>query len=145
MPNKNLASPEAITPQTQEITVTGFNPNILQLATDSLSKEVELVDVNLSVKNWDTTKINEFPRAVYLGTQSMPAIDDKTGEVKQLECAFFMDNKKDIYFKAAYQFVKAVRYLPVGANFYAKFLSVEKISNGNKAETFLVKQYQVVK
>ncbi len=135
-------SKELITLQTQEISL-GLNPLALQVATDSLSKKVELVDVNLCFKNWDTSKIAEFPRAVYLGTDFMPCQDEKSGQEKLLETAFFMDEAKNMYYKAAYQFVKAVKRLPVGTNFSAKFAGTEKISNGNKAETFVIKQFTI--
>jgi hypothetical protein len=129
---------QVITPQTQEIT-TGFNPALLELASASLALPAKAVDVNLSVRNWDTSKIVEFERAVFLGCDFMPAVDEKTQTEKQLEVAFFMDTNKNIFYKAAYQFVKAVKRLSAGANFSAKFEGSEKISNGNKAEMFTVK------
>lgn len=128
-----------ITPQTQEITL-GVNPVALASAAESLEKEAKLVEVNLSFKNWDTSKIVEFPRAVFLGIRFMPCAGEN-GEEKLLETAFFMDSSKNLYYKAAYKFVKAVKLLPVNANFSAKYLGSEKIANGNKAETFCVMQY----
>jgi hypothetical protein len=146
MQNQNieLAEPSALTHRTQEIVVTGFNPAILQTAVKSLTQPVEEVGANLSLKNWDTSKRTKFERAVYLGASLMPAFNESTGEEKQLETVFFMDAEFNIWYKAAYQFVKAVKMLPIGTNFTAEFLGVEKIGNGNKAETFCIKQLQIV-
>jgi hypothetical protein len=139
-----LVAPAALSFQTQEIVVSGFNPAVLQMAAQSLTKQAEVLDVNLSMKNWDTSKQSEFKRCVYLGSEMMPAQSETTGEEKLLETAFFMDEKFNIWYKAAYQFVKAVKMLPIGTNFTAKFKGVEKIGNGNKAETFEIKQLRLI-
>ena len=139
-----LVEPQVITLETQKIVVSGFNADTLLIAAQSLKKEAEVVDGNLSMKNWDTSKKVEFERCVFLGCDMIPTQGTESEPEKMLETAFFMDADFNIWYKAAYQFVKAVRMLQVGANFTAKFVGVEKISNGNKAECFEIRQLRLI-
>lgn len=135
---------EILTLKTQEVSA-GFNPLFLEKAKQSMTNKAEVLPVNLSMKNWATDKITEFKRAVFLGIEKMNCLNEKTGEIEGRDAAIFMDEKSNIYYKVAYQFVKAVRNLPLYANFSAKFAGIEKIGNGNKAETFIVNLYKEVK
>lgn len=129
--------------KTQEVSVQ-FNQNILEMAVSNLEKKTEISQVNLCFRNWDVEKEKEFEKSVFLGVRTMQLVDEKTGEEKELETALFMTSDKQVRYKAAYQFVKAVKMLPVGAMFFVKFLGLEKLGNGNKAETFEVKLHNLV-
>lgn len=109
----------------------------------SLKKEARRTTVNLSFKNWDVSKIKEFDRCVLLMVADTEVFDEKAQVYNTLPTVFFMDTNNNVYYKAAYQFVNALKRLVPGTNFYAKFDGHEKNSGGNMAETFIVNQYVI--
>lgn len=143
MTHENLTLENPVTPKTQEIVMSGIAPMVLEKAIASLKKKAKVLEVNFCYKNWDTSKSTKFERACFLGVGRIPAVNEKTGDISQLDAAFFMDSEKNLFYKCAYQFVKAVAGFPLYSNFRAEFLGTEKISNGNKAETFSVYIYQL--
>lgn len=127
---------------TQEINA-NVSISLIEAASSQLQEVQELSEVNLVLKNWDTSKVSVFEKAIFLGIETKESAE-QDGTVRPLKVVIFMDSEKNIWYKAAFNFVKVFEsgmIKPAGA-FRAEFLGLEKLSNGNKAETFKVQAYK---
>lgn len=144
-----MAKPKNDTIQTTAVEVAAENQAIqenfdfsfISTIQESLKRPAKKANVNLSFKYWDVSKIKVFERVALLMVKDTEVFDEKTDEVKVMPAAYFMDEQGNVYYKAAYQFVKALQKVKPGTNFYAKFEGLEKNANNNNSETFTVNIY----
>lgn len=115
-----------------------FDFSFIELVQNSLKQPARKTLVNLSFKYWDVSKIKSFERVALLMVKDTEVFDEKTDEVKVMPAAYFMDEKGNVFYKAAYQFVKALQKVKPGTNFSATFEGLEKNANNNNSETFTV-------
>ena len=127
---------------TQEINA-NISISLIEAASSKLKEVQELSEVNLVLKNWDTSKVSVFEKAIYLGIETKESAE-QDGTVRPLKVVIFMDSDKNIWYKAAFNFVKVFEsgMIKTACAFRAEFLGLEKLSNGNKAETFKVQPYK---
>ena len=130
-----------VTIETTEISQS-VSVSVIEAAKDSLTKESKLSEVNLVIKNWDTSEVQVFEKAVFLGIEVKDTLMPD-GTLKELPCVLFMDLDNNIWYKASFKFVKVFQsgMIKVGGLFRAEFVGIEKMQNGNKAENFKVQQY----
>lgn len=122
-----------------EIEKAEFNVSMSQKIANSFAEETEEVNINLSSKNWEVDKVKKHDKAIFLEVEIMevPSAQNPNAIV-ELEAIKFITPDGSVWYKCAYQFVKACKNFKTGTMFSAEFLGTEKKGKGN-AETFSVK------
>lgn len=94
--NKNL--PEKQVGKTNEVAnneQTMFNNFDLTGNLPNLQDQFDAIPLDLMADYWTPEKVGEQKRVFFVEIKDRPVLDQNTGEILDLECAFFLEQTKD--------------------------------------------------
>ncbi len=142
--NQQIEALTTVSHETESIEISvdpTFFDNLFKELKEEDTTEMELVKVRVG-KNWEVEKTPIFDKVKFAGIGKILSVDQKTGDERYLDAAYFIDMDGEVWYNCVVFFVKHLKDMPVGSLLKLTYKGMVKTKNGNKAEDFLVEQYR---